>query len=188
MGVSETLKHFNWVDILAVALLFRACYIGFRQGIIVEFFKLLGVLFASFFALHYYWRLGTFLSELAPVANVACNAFSYLVLISLSIVLFLLFRKSIFTVIHIEVADLLKSFGGLLLGSLRGVLAASLVFIFFNVTEGPYLAASLRHSRIGSSVVKAAPFTYKFMLEGIFSKFSSQIKLNRELFNALEEK
>ena len=53
---------FNWVDILFITLLIRICYIGFKNGILPEFFRLLGLLFAFIVSFNNYTILSQYLS------------------------------------------------------------------------------------------------------------------------------
>ena len=56
----DSLKQINWVDIFAVILLIRVCYISIKTGFLTEIFKLLGTVCAILLACHYYVRVSIF--------------------------------------------------------------------------------------------------------------------------------
>lgn len=188
MEVAEIVKQFNWVDVLVISLLIRAAYIGIRQGFVVEVFKLGGVVFAAYFALHYYSLLGNFLATKTPISQINSYVFFYILLSCAIIGIFALIRQSLLMVIKIETIDLLARWGGLIFGVLRGILTASIICVFFVILNNDYLKTSVRQSYAASRVVKAAPSVYSFILNNLVAKFNTESEQNRVLFDTLEGK
>ncbi|MFC1623882.1 CvpA family protein [Candidatus Omnitrophota bacterium] len=152
----------NWVDILFVTLLIRICYIGFKNGILPEFFRLSGLLSAFIFSFNNYTLVGHFFSTHTRWIGARPDIISFLV-----IFLFILF---IFKILA-SAASLLLSGGGmsglsriigLVLGFVRGFLMISLLHVLF--VNGPfeYLSRSVEgRSFFGQYTSRPAPFVYE---------------------------
>lgn len=186
MGFSDAIRQFNWIDVLIVAMVFRSAYIGAKQGVVVETFKLSAFVFISFFTLHYYAIWGDFLSRVTPVDKPACNVFSYLAISSLILVIFKFSRRSLLRVVRIEVIDLLGFWGGLFLGFIRGFFVSSLICLFFFVFNNDYFKGSVQQSFLGKKVLNVSLSTYKVVYHGLIIKFNPNSKLNDELLNSVE--
>lgn len=185
---NTALTQFNWVDVLLIMpIMFRGVYIGVKQGIIIEFFKTLGLVFISYFTLHYYSPMGDFLANNTPALPEGCYIFSYLLISFLIWGGFTFGRQSILTIVKVEAAGLVKSWGGAIFGFLRGTLLSSMILIFLLLWNADYLSGSIRQSYFGSKLAYASPNVYKFVFEGIIAKFSPDDRLNRRLFKLLEE-
>jgi uncharacterized membrane protein required for colicin V production len=52
------ISRFNWIDVLALIILFRMGYIGFRLGLSTEILKVVGVVGGFFLSFRYYQALG----------------------------------------------------------------------------------------------------------------------------------
>jgi uncharacterized membrane protein required for colicin V production len=65
----ERLQQFNWVDVFVVILLLRIIYCAIKNGIFIEFFKLLGMLLSCYLFLHYYTKLSVFFKRRIPVES-----------------------------------------------------------------------------------------------------------------------
>ncbi|MDP1853966.1 MAG: CvpA family protein [Candidatus Omnitrophota bacterium] len=185
---SATLTQFNWIDVLLfMPVMFRGVYIGIKEGVVIELFKTLGLVLISYFTLHYYSPLGDFLANNTPALPEGCYIFSYIFISFLIWVGFTLGRQSILTIVKVETAGLLKTWGGAILGFLRGILLSSIIFIFLLMWNGSYLTGSIRQSYFGNRLTCASPNVYKFVFENIIAKFSPDERLNRRLFKLVEE-
>lgn len=190
MALNELLAQLNWIDLLIfLPILFRSIYIGLRQGVITEFFKILGVISASYFTLHYYPLLGNFLAGAMPVTLELepCLIFSYLFLFFLVIITFIFIRQVILTVTKIETVNLLMIWGGVILGFLRGIFLTSMIFIFLFLLTNNYLTGSVRQSYFGNKVIRVAPVTYRFIFDNLVVNFFPDEKLNQGIFKMLDE-
>lgn len=134
--------RFNWVDILFVTLLIRICYVGFKNGFLPEFFRLLGLLIAFIFSFNAYTLLSRFLSTHARWTGPGPDVIAFLL-----IFLLILF---IFKMLAIVAAVFLGSENisgpsrtiGLVLGFGRGILLTSLIYILLVNSPFRYLSNS----------------------------------------------
>lgn len=189
MPIKDLLTQFNWVDALVFTpILLRSIYIGVRQGFVVEFFKTLGILFISYFTLHYYSSLGDFLAGKTSIAPELAQIIFYLAISFFIFIGFMFIRQGLFCIIKVEVVTLLKSWGGAILGFVRGIFLTSIIFIFLLVSNNKYLIDSIKQSYFANKVIHIAPYSYRFMFNNLVSKFSAEEKLNPDLFKMLEEK
>jgi uncharacterized membrane protein required for colicin V production len=187
MNVEEILSRFNWIDILVVTVLFRSTYIGVKKGFVIELFKNIGIIFTCFFTLHYYVRLGNFLADKTPVAQTTCWLFSYLVISFLILLISTLARHSFLRIIKIETVELLRWLGGGVLGLARGGILASIICLFFVISNVTYLKGSVRQSYSGEKIINIAPNTYRFIFDNLVTKFAPEAELNHTLFEKMEE-
>ncbi|HDZ77381.1 MAG TPA: CvpA family protein [Candidatus Omnitrophica bacterium] len=186
MGFGDLMSQLNWIDVLIITLLFRSTYIGAKQGVIVEIFKLLSFISISFFTLHYYAVWGDFLNNATPLDKSASYVFCYLLITSVLLFIFKFARHSFLRIVKIEVIEFLSFWGGVLFGFIRGFLVSSLICLFFFVFTGDYLKGSVRQSFSGGRVLKISPVVYKSIYNGLIIKFNPNSELNEELFDSLE--
>ncbi len=152
---------FNWVDLLAVILLFRMSYVGFRTGISSELFKLVGCVAGFFVSFRYHQALGNYLAQwtflTAPWAGALALAIGTAAFyLGLTRSLRLLER-----VVKLTFQDKLSRVAGLLAGACRALLVTSIVLVILRQLPSPYLATSIEeHSFSGGRVSKIAPMVY----------------------------
>lgn len=179
MQLLNTIRQFNWVDIFAVILLIRTGYIAIRNGLPVEFFKLLGTVAAIYTAMHYYLRLAGLIGGRFPfLFFIVLALFSYLV----SVIL----RNLFYRFIKMEATPRLDRWGGFILGIIRGVFLISLLMFFFLILPGDYFKNSVKGSYSGRYLARIAPATYSKLWNGLFSKFMSQEKINQTINETLQ--
>jgi len=180
-NILELSGQLNWVDILVLIVFFRLSFISLKQGLGVEFFKLLGTLFALYLSLHYYSYFATFLNGytgsiipeipvLELMAFVTLFAFGYLFFWSIRIVTFRFMTA--------EVNSEFGKWGGFVCAVLRSFLLSSLILFAFVIPGKAYFKNSVRYSFSGYYFLKVAPATYTFIWESIASKFNSGEKYN----------
>ncbi len=174
--------NFNWFDIILLIVLTRICYNAVKSGIIAEFFKLIGIASAIFFALHYYSSLSAFIGKAfgsgpAPAEFIdflSCSfiaAFFYLLLAVL--------RKTFFGLFKIEAPEGLNKWGGFLLGAVRAPLSCFLVIYLFAVSSVNYLKDSVATSYLGSKYYNSAGQFYAWLWNGLGSKLMSNENFNK---------
>ncbi len=186
MGFGDVLSQLNWIDVLIVALLFRSTYIGAKQSVVVETFKLLSFICISFFTLHYYAVWGDFLYNATPIDKAASYVLCYLLISSLFLFIFKFARHSFLRIVKIEVIGFLRFWGGILFGFIRGFFVSSLICLFFFVFTNDYFKGSVRQSFSGGKVLKISPVVYKSIYNGLIIKFNPNSELNEELFDSME--
>jgi len=179
----DILKQFNWIDILIVIVLIRMCYIAVRMGFAVEAFKLLGTVFAVFFAFHYYLALtDVFNSTVKDKLTVGFLDFASFVLIGVvSYLALVIFRLSFLHVIKIEAVSQLNKWGSFVFGIARGILLSSLIVYGLFISSIEYFQKSVTESYLGSRIYEVAPSLYKKTWSGLVSKFVTTEKPNTSI-------
>ena len=186
----DLIKQFNWLDGLVVILLFRICYVGIKNGLPVEFFKLLGTILANYLSMHYYTplsdfirvRLGqekTFFSLLDPLC--------FVVLAMLGYFIFVLLRNVFCRFIKTEATPNLNKWGGFILGIARAALLISLIIFVLVISAIGYLKKSVKDSYSAKYLVKIAPATYAVLWNNFTPKFMAAEKFNEAILGVQEE-
>jgi len=179
--ILEVLKQFNWVDVFVLLVLFRIIYIASKTGAIVELFKALGIIFATYVAFHYYTILSDLLRSRMPVEAFPLDFFDFVVfvpLLVLTYLTFVLFRNIICSYIKVETIPTLSKIGGFVIGIARGILTISLVIYMFAISCMPYLTTSAQKSYLGKRLFNVAVGTYTGLWDGLMSKFVPGEKIN----------
>lgn len=191
---AEIISQLNWVDIFVVILLVRICYIAIRTGLPTEFFKLSGVLFAVYLAMHYYILFAEFAREKTGFKNALAgllNFSAFLILAVSGYFIFVLLRSFFYRFIKMDATATLNRWGGFIFGALRGFLLSSLILFMFIVSPGNYFKDSVNNSYSGKYLLHIAPSAYSMLWSGILSKFRPAEKFNdatREPIKNLEQK
>lgn len=177
----DAILQFNFIDIIIIILSLRICYISFKMGLPVELFKLLGVIFATYIALHYYTSLSdiiqrSFLPKEMPLEFLDFLVFIVLVLGAYSG--FVVLRSMFYRFIKLEASPRLSQFGGLILGLARVFFTTGLLVYILMISSVKYLNDSVKFSYFGSRSYAVAPKIYGWLWGNIVSKFSVKEKFN----------
>jgi len=149
--------RFNWVDVLFVTLLIRIGYIGFKNGLLPEFFRLLGLSIAFILSFNNYTSVSSFLSSHTKWTDANLDVISFL-----AIFLAVLF---IFKVLAIlargfqggENISPVNRAIGLMLGLARGILLASLIYTLFINSPFEYLHRSAEERSFSGKYISDIP-------------------------------
>lgn len=180
-NILELSQQLNWVDILILIVFLRLIFISLKQGLGVEFFKLLGTLLASYLSLHYYLSLADFFKGYIGSINVPISFLQLLAFVLLFTFGYLFFwsvRVVTFRFMNAEVNSEFSKWGGSACAVLRSFLLSSLILFVLVLPGSPYFKNSVRYSFSGYHFSKVAPATYTFIWESIASKFNSGEKYN----------
>jgi uncharacterized membrane protein required for colicin V production len=187
MGVSiELVRQFNWVDILVVIVVIRILYIAFRQGLVVELFKLLGAFFAVFISLHYYSRLSDKVIEATNIPAEETDLVILVLLIGLILIVFKFVREGFLVTFKIETKSIIDKWVGVFFGIARAALVSSLFLVALFFSQNEYMQNSIKRSYLGLKDLIISPQVYLSCFEGVYKKFSPEDKLNTALFETLE--
>ena len=152
----------NWVDILFVTLLIRICYIGFKNGFLPEFFRLLGLLAAFIFSFNNYTMVSQFLSSHTKWTGAKPDVISFLFIFLLIVFIFKIFAVITTLLLGRENISGPDKLAGLVLGLGRGALLVGLIYVLFVNSPFKYLSRSTEdRSFSGPHISKVAPFVYK---------------------------
>jgi len=185
----DTIKQFNWVDILVVILLFRIGYIAIKNGLAVGFFKLLGALFAIYLSLHYYTGLSDFVRGRIGIKKLPLEFLDFLffvALASLGYLIFVLLRTVFCHFIKTEAAPKLNQWGGFILGAVRGFLCVGLITFMLAISSVSYLKNSVKDSYSGRYLFKFTTDTYSWLWNAVTSKFMTGEKFNKTILEVQE--
>jgi len=154
---------FNWVDIFFVILLFRTCYVGFRNGLLPEFFRFTGLFLAFILSFNNYILASDFLAKHAKLTGLKAEVTGFLFIFLTVILVFKLLAVLADKLLgNSENVSFANSIVGLAFGLLRGVLLIGLVYILFIHSPVEYLYKSAKEkSSLAPYASLAAPFAYK---------------------------
>lgn len=158
----EIISRINWVDVLVAIVMFRMSYVAFRDGLSHEIFPFFGAILVVVFSLHYYERIGSFISQnLANIPVEISNFVSFLVLvIGLSLIVRLL-RAVLDKIIKIEWHPAIEKFGGLVVGIMRAYIITGIILMAMALAPFSYLQWSIRdRSLTGRYILMAGPEIY----------------------------
>lgn len=178
----DIIRQFNWVDILAVIVVARICYIAATKGFLIEIFKLSGALAAIYLPLHYFTILSDFVfRRVKNEHGVPLQFMDFFIFVCLSLLgyaIFFLIRSALAHFLKTEAAPLLNKWGGFLLGIARGVLTAGLIIFIFAISATGYFKNSVHASYLGNRFFNIAPKTYQWIWYSVASKFMVNEKFN----------
>lgn len=180
--LTDTVRQFNWFDILIVILLIRICYVSAKNGFPIELFKFLGTVFAIYTALHYYTILSDVVRERYSVENMPLEFLDFVVFLALAVTTYLFFvivRSVFYRLIRMEAAKSLDKWGGLILGIFRGFLVAGLITFMLAISSVDYFKKSINNSYSAGKLFNIAPDTYAWLWNNIASKFMTGDKFNK---------
>lgn len=188
--ILEALGKFNFLDFVLVIIFLRVCYIAAVMGLSIEIFKLGGVLFSSFIALHYYTYFSDLIMKKSSAQVVPLDFMDFMVfifLIAAGYLSFVLLRNLLFRFVQLNAIPKINQFLGLLLGILRGFLVVGLIAFTLTISSVNYLSSSVKHSYLGSQAFEILPQTYGWLWNNIFSKFLSKEKFNPVVTQTVEK-
>lgn len=153
---------FNWVDIFFVILLFRTCYIGFKNGILPEFFRCLGLFSAFILSFNNYILVSNFLAKHAGFAGLKADITGFIAIFLIAILIFkLLAIVTVKLLGSSENVSFINKIIGFAFGLIRGILLIGLIYILF--IHGPvnYFHKSAKEKSLLASYASfVAPFAY----------------------------
>jgi uncharacterized membrane protein required for colicin V production len=154
---------FNWVDIFFVILLFRTCYVGFKNGLLPEFFRLSGLFLAFILSFDKYVLISDFLAKHARLTGLKADVAGFLSIFLIVILVFKLLAVLADKLLgSSENVSFANKIIGLVLGLARGVLLIGLVYVLFTSSPIDYFYKSAKEKSFsGPYASLVAPFAYK---------------------------
>jgi uncharacterized membrane protein required for colicin V production len=172
------INSFNWVDLLIAVILLRVVFIGIQTGIVVELFKLLGVLLTAFVCLHYYSYVGIFLQRITKAPAGLMTPIAFVLLWAVMFLVCWLIREGLLIVFTIEAQSLVDKWGGAFLGLGRFFVVASMVIFLFLSTGDKYFEKMVVRSFSQKYVLPVAPGFYSGVCDGFLIKVFPGEKMN----------
>jgi uncharacterized membrane protein required for colicin V production len=186
----DLIAQLNFLDILFLIIAFRICFVAAKTGLATEFFKFLGVVSATYVALHYYTTLSDiiqrrFLAQFMPLEFM--DFLIFLVLALLGYLGFVALRSIFDHFIKLEAAPRISKFGGVIFGLVRGFLVIGLLTYTLMISSVSYLSKTVKHSYFGVRACSISPQTYDWLWSNIFSKFSPREKFNPTVTEVMDK-
>ena len=159
----EIIRRINWVDVLVVILMIRISYVAFQEGLSHEILPLIGSIIIIIIDLHYYEKIGLFISQnLAILPIELANFLSFLILTIIIGLAFKLLAGILNKVIKVAWHPLIEIFGGVIFGVIRASIVASLILMIIALLPLPYLQWSVRDRSVtGMFFLKIGPSIYE---------------------------
>ncbi|MDD5476906.1 MAG: CvpA family protein [Candidatus Omnitrophica bacterium] len=185
----NAITQFNFLDVIIVIISLRICYVAFQMGLAVEFFKLSGVILATYLSLHYYTGLSDIIQRRFIPKGMPLEFMDLLVFIILAAggyLLFVVLRNSFYRFMKLEASPKISQFGGLTLGLARLFFTVGLLIYILMISGIKYLNDSVKYSYLGSRSTLISSNTYGWLWGSIISKFSPNEKFNPTVTELLE--
>lgn len=180
----EIIRKLNWVDILILVLALRVCYTAVTRGLRIEVFKVLGAICAAYFSLHYYLALSAFIQGSAALQNIERDFLEFVCFIFLAGAGYaaLVIPRKVFVRAPKEVeASGIDMLGGIILGSVRAILLASIILYALAISGVDYFKKSVVESYSGTHIIKAAPAAYDYIWNNFVSKAAPKQSYNQSV-------
>ena len=154
-------NRINWVDVVAVILLFRMGYIGLRLGLGSELVKLAGLAVGFFAGFRYYQGVGDLLSRKLYLGVEWGAAMALAALVAAGYWGATWALRTLEPLVEVSFHERLNQIGGLLGGLLRGLLVSSVLLVVFQQLPSAYLHASIEERSLsGRAISRMAPAVY----------------------------
>lgn len=186
----DLITRFNFLDIIIIIISVRICYIAFQMGLAVEFFKLAGVILATYISLHYYTGLSEIIQRRFIPKGMPPELMDLLVLIILAAggyLVFVVLRSSFYRYMRLEASPKISQFGGFVLGLARSFFTTGLLIYILMISGVKYLNESVKYSYLAGRSVLISADTYGWLWGNIISKFSQNDKFNPAVTELLEK-
>ena len=170
----EIFSRINWVDVLVAIIMIRISYVAFRDGLSHEIFPFFGSIIAVVLGIHYYMRLGSFISQnLANVPVEISNFLSFLVLVVAISLLVRFLARFLEVIVKVQWHPVIEKFGGLIIGIMRAYIITGIILMVLALMPLSYLQWSIRDKSLtGKYVLMAGPEIYSRL-----SRFLPTIKI-----------
>ena len=186
--LNNILANFNWFDVVLVIVIIRAVYIGALQGFVIDFFKLLGMFFATVLTLHYYSRLGEFLQKSISLSIEWSEVIIFVLLWALIVLIFKFIREGWLLIIKAEAKGGVSQWGGGFIGVFRSFLICGMLFLLCGITGNKTLNTYAENCVGGRYLRDLSPKVYQTVYDGVLVKFFPEEKLNERALGTEKEK
>ena len=176
----------NTIDILAIGIIVRGIITGRSTLFISELVKILGVVLAICISIHYYDRLGRFLSEYMFVPESIADFLAYSGISFVIIFLFFLIKDGWSLIIHIQESPKFNYWGGLAVSMMKSYLLCGVMLIAFLLVSTPFFKSSAEKSLSLRLFRKLPAAIYKVFYGGIVVKLLPKEPSNADFINLMK--
>lgn len=158
----DIVRRVNWVDVLAVILMIRMSYVALHEGLSHEILPFIGSIVIIIIGLHYYSKIGSFISQnLVAVPIEISNFLSFLILSIIAGFIFKILTGFLNKIVKVAWHPFIEIFGGMVLGVVRAAIVVSLILMIIALAPVPYLQWSIRDKSVtGMYFLKIGPNIY----------------------------
>jgi membrane protein required for colicin V production len=118
---------FTMFDIIAIIVIIFFALNGFRKGLIIEIFKLTGIIVGFVIALQYIDKSSLLIHSYFPLDEKIEKALGFIFIFIFTLIIFILFGKFTKFILKIALMGWLDRTGGFLFGGFKGILIASAI-------------------------------------------------------------
>lgn len=174
----DILSSFNFIDIIVGLVIIRCVYAGATAGLVVEFFKLVGMFFAAFITLHYFSAVAQLLERLIGLPLNMVELVAFVGIWILVVFIFKVIRDGWMVVIKTEAQEAFNRWGGAITGIFRGLLVASMTILVLFLAGNQYVIRSVNASFSGFYLTDFAPAVYQSCYDDFVGKLFPKEKKN----------
>jgi len=176
----------NWLDVGLAVLVFYSAAAGWARGLVRQLFDVAGVFVAYFVALNHSDSFLAWLSQYIPLTDwlpswldapllgelVLGEVIASLISFVLLFLAVRLFFKALAGVLHgffsLPLLGMFNGFGGLVLGSIKGIFLALVVVAILSLFPAPFWQRTLEQSVAATSILYWLPVVYEQLSEVLF--------------------
>ncbi|MBS3885768.1 MAG: CvpA family protein [Dethiobacter sp.] len=172
----------NWLDILIIMILLFSAVMGWRRGLVRQFFDVAAVLASYLVALSYGSQFILLLDSYLPIfrwlpdwannptpfgfvlGDILLRLFGFALLFFLVRLLFRIMAGMAHSLFSLPVLGTVNALGGFGLGLLKGLLFALILVAVANLIGTPFWEKALQSSFVASHIMEIWPVVYQQML------------------------
>lgn len=183
---NDILARINVVDVVMACIIARIIYIGLAQGMIVELFKVIGMVVATFISLHYYVKFAVFIQDAFPLAKSVREFLSFVFLWFLIVSVFAIVRSGWVIGFKADKISVLSRVIGGFLAIVRAALVCGMVFIFIFLSGNRVYEKSARQSLAAFYLLNVSTGLYDSICDGLLTVFPAE-KKNTQVFELVNK-
>ncbi len=181
------LTSFNWLDLLMVIVMIGAVLRGTVQGFVGELFKLLGMICATIFALHFYVRAAEAFQRSFLLSAKFGEVLSFVLISILVILIFKLIREGWLLILKVDTKSSFSQWLGGFVAIFNALLICSLLFFFISLFKNEALNVFAEKSATGVYLRDLSPRIYKAAYHGALYKFFPDEVINEKALRILKK-
>ncbi|NQT90898.1 MAG: CvpA family protein [Candidatus Omnitrophica bacterium] len=158
----ETIKNFNWLDIVIVVILIRSLFLGIKTGLTAELFRFLGTVISLVVGLQWYSQIADILVLNLGLPIWLSQFLCFIIIVQLIRAIFKYGIVVALKVLNIQFILQLERIGGAVIGLGRGVIVAGIFVLALSLLPSGYIQDSINYKSFsGKFLMKAMERTYE---------------------------
>ncbi|MBU0468964.1 MAG: CvpA family protein [Candidatus Omnitrophica bacterium] len=163
---------------------------GRKSGLFPEFINLTGVLFATFFSIHYYLIVSARVKQYVTV-KLSEPLFHFVVFAVIALVVmgvFVVVRKGWLIILKIETMSFINKYGGILIAGMKGYMLCCLVFLSLIISGNEIARYNSRKSLSSLIMANTSVNIYSACYSRIVNRFFPNEGMNKKVFKVLSRR